>query len=124
MLVRSERGAYAMAAEGTVTGADLVRLGDGWLRSSIPGGGLIGTLAGSAPLGSKRLPVTIEIELHSEPEGLRVGTGGGSVAGYPAGPHRDDDRSGRRAAARDRSRRSVGCRPANNYPPPPVLQPR
>ncbi len=85
VLVRSELGAYAMAAEGTVTAADLVRLGDGWLRSSIPAGGLIGTLAGNAPLGSKRLPVTIELEIHSEPGGLRVGTGGGSVAGYPAG---------------------------------------
>jgi hypothetical protein len=28
----------------------------------------------------------VQIELISEPGGLRVGTGGGSVAGYPAGP--------------------------------------
>jgi hypothetical protein len=30
--------------------------------------------------------VAFEIELHSEEEGLRVGSGGGTIAGYPAGP--------------------------------------
>jgi hypothetical protein len=30
--------------------------------------------------------VALEIEIHSEPSGLRVGSGGGRIAGYPAGP--------------------------------------
>ena len=96
-------GPYAMAAEGTVTGADLVRFGATWLRTSIPGGALIGATARSTPLGRRSVPVAIEIELHSEADGLRVGTGGGTIAGYPGGPDRDDDRRSCGAAARDRA---------------------
>ena len=86
VLVRHASGPYAMGAEGAVTGADLVRFGATWLRTSIPGGALIGATARSTPLGRRSVPVAIEIELHSEADGLRVGTGGGTIAGYPAGP--------------------------------------
>ena len=86
VLIRRKAGAYAMAAEGTVSGADLVRLGEPWLRSSVPGGGLIGTVAGSTPLVTRAVPVALEIEFHSEAGGIRVGSGGGRIAGYPAGP--------------------------------------
>lgn len=86
VLARDRSGPYAMAAEGTVTGAELARLGHAWLRSSIPGVGLIGMVVPGVPLGSRAVRIAMEIELHSEPDGLRVGGGGGTIAGYPAGP--------------------------------------
>lgn len=86
VLIRRDSGPYAMAAEGTVTGAELLRQGGGRLLPAVPGTALIGALAGAAPLGSRRVPLALEIELHSEAGGLRVGSGGGSIAGYPAGP--------------------------------------
>jgi hypothetical protein len=85
-LVRRASGPFAMAAEGSVTGAELARSGESWLRSAIPGGPLIGAAARNLPLGARSVPVAFEIELHSEEEGLRVGSGGGTIAGYPAGP--------------------------------------
>ncbi|MFN8150432.1 MAG: hypothetical protein U0R24_04825 [Solirubrobacterales bacterium] len=51
-----------------------------------PGGGLLGSVAGSAPLGSRRIEVSLQIELISTAGALRVGAGGGTIAGYPAGP--------------------------------------
>ncbi len=86
VLVRRDSGPYAMAAEGTMTGAELLRHGGDWLLPAVPGTGLIGTLARGTPLGSRPVPLALEIELHSEADGLRVGGGGGSIAGYPAGP--------------------------------------
>ncbi len=86
VLVRRPGGPYAMAAEGTVSGAGLAGFGESWLRRAVPGGAIIGAVAGGAPIGSRRIPVAIEVELHSEAEGLRVGSGGGRIAGYPAGP--------------------------------------
>jgi hypothetical protein len=86
VLVRRAGGPYAMAAEGTVSGAGLAGFGESWLRRAVPGGALLGVVAGTAPIGSRRVPVAIEVELHSEPGGIRVGTGGGRIAGYPAGP--------------------------------------
>ena len=83
---RAGSGGYALAARGTTTGSDLLRFGDPWLRSAIPGGGLIGAVAGGAPLTDRPLAVSIEIELISEGGAIRVGSGGGSIAGYPAGP--------------------------------------
>lgn len=86
VMTRIGGGSYAMAATGTTSGRDLLRFGDPWLRTTIPGGGLIGSLAGGAPLTDRRISVSIEIELISDSTGLRVGSGGGSVGGYPAGP--------------------------------------
>jgi hypothetical protein len=37
-------------------------------------------------LTGRAIRVSIEIELLSDRDGLRVGSGGGSIAGYPAGP--------------------------------------
>ena len=86
VLVRHSSGPYAMAADGAVSGAELARSGGSWLRSAIPGGTLIGAAARTIPLGARSVPVAIEIELHSAPGGLHVGSGGGTIAGYPAGP--------------------------------------
>jgi hypothetical protein len=86
VMTRTGGGSYAMAAEGTTTGRDLLRFGDPWLRALIPGGGLLGAAAGGAPLSDRRVSVSIEIELVSDDGGLRVGSGGGAIAGYPTGP--------------------------------------
>jgi hypothetical protein len=89
VLTRTGGGSYAMAAEGTTTGQELIRYGDPWLRTAIPGGGLLGAVAvgvPSTPITSWPVRVSIEIELLSDRGGLRVRSGGGSIAGYPAGP--------------------------------------
>lgn len=82
VLERRGGGSYAMAVRGQTTPAELAVLG----LDAIPGGSLIGSVAGATPLGSRSFSVSLQIELISEPTGLRVGTGGGSIAGYPAGP--------------------------------------
>lgn len=92
VLTRTGGGSYAMAAEGTTTGRELIRFGDPWLRTAIPGGGLLGAVAAGVPLTpigsitSLRVRVSIKIELLSDGGELRVGSGGGTIAGYPAGP--------------------------------------
>lgn len=88
VLARSGTESYAMATQGTTTGAELVRLGEG-LISGLPGGPLIGAVAGAipiSPLSSREIAISVQIELISESGKLRVGAGGGSIAGYPAGP--------------------------------------
>lgn len=84
VLERSGFGSYAMAVRAHTTPAELATLGLEALPA-IPGGSLIGSVAGQA-LGSRRIPISLQIELISEPSGLRVGAGGGSIGGYPAGP--------------------------------------
>lgn len=86
VLTRSGSGSYAMATRGSIDGADLVRLGEGALRG-FGVDALVGVVArGTAPLVARAVPISVEIELISSDLGLRVGTGGGSIAGYPAGP--------------------------------------
>ncbi len=82
VLERRGGGSYAMAVRGQTTPAELAALG----QDAIPGGSLIGSVAGATPLGSRSFGVSLQIELISELGGLRVGAGGGSIAGYPAGP--------------------------------------
>ena len=84
VLTRSGGGSYAMATRATATAAGLARFGLDRLPS-IPGTGLIGSVAGPA-IGGREIALSVEIELISDRGGLRVGSGGGSIAGYPAGP--------------------------------------
>jgi hypothetical protein len=86
LVVRGEGLTIGLAAEATMTGSELLRFGEPWLRSAIPGGGLVGAVAGVAPSSGRAIRVSIEVELLSDRDGLRVGSGGGSIAGYPAGP--------------------------------------
>ena len=85
VLERSGGANYAMAVRGQTTPSELAALGLEALPP-IPGGSLLESVAGAAPLGSRSFAVSLEIELISEPGDLRVGAGGGSIAGYPAGP--------------------------------------
>lgn len=85
VLERRRSGPYAMATRAHVTPAELAALGLDALPQ-FPGGGLLGTVAGATPLSSRRIEVSLQIELISTAGALRVGTGGGTIAGYPAGP--------------------------------------
>lgn len=85
VLERSGGGSYAMAVRARTTPGELATLGLEALPE-MPGGALLGIAAGAAPLGSRSFAVALEIELITEPGGLRVGAGGGTIAGYPAGP--------------------------------------
>lgn len=84
VLERSGAGSYAMATRADTSAAELAGFGLERLRS-IPGAGLLGSVAGPA-LGSRRITVSVQIELASDENGLRVTAGGGTIAGYPAGP--------------------------------------
>lgn len=85
VLERAGGGSYAMAVRGQTTPSALAALGLETLLP-IPGSALLGSVAGVAPLTSRSFVVALEIELFSEAGELRVGAGGGSIAGYPAGP--------------------------------------
>ena len=77
-----------MATRGATTGAELARLGGGLLRG-LPGAGVVGAVAGGlpeVPMGGREVSIQVQLELISEDGRLRVGAGGGSIGGYPAGP--------------------------------------
>lgn len=84
VLEREGGGTYAMGVRAQTTASELATLGAE--SFSLPGGTLIGSVAGATPLGSRTFSVSLQIELISGPDGLRVGAGGGTIAGYPAGP--------------------------------------
>ena len=88
VLERAAGETYAMATRGTTTGAELARMGGDLLRG-LPGAGVVGAVAGGVrgvPLSQLEVSIEVQLELISEEGGLRVGTGSGSIGGYPAGP--------------------------------------
>jgi hypothetical protein len=84
VLSRAGGGGYAMATRARATPAALAALGLERLPS-LPGAGLIGSVAGPI-VGDREIPVSVELELVSRDGALEVSAGGGSIAGYPAGP--------------------------------------
>lgn len=82
-LSRASRGPYTMRSEARTSGAALADYGAEQLGGLAP---LLGVVAKGAPLTSRSFAVSIEVELRSERGVLAVASGGGSVAGYPAGP--------------------------------------
>lgn len=85
VLDRAGGGSYTMTVRAQTTAAELAALG----LEALPllrGGAVLGSVAGATPWASRSFTVALEIELISEPGGLRVGAGGGAIAGYPAGP--------------------------------------
>ena len=84
VLARSGGGSYAMATEATTSAGELARFGGERLQS-VPGAALLGSIVGPA-LGRREIAVSVQIELISEAGRLRVGVGGGTIGGYPAGP--------------------------------------
>lgn len=79
------RGAapYRLTARGVAAPADVVDFGAD--RLDLPGGALLGGLAGQA-LGRTPVPFTLDMELSSEDGRVAVRSGGGTVAGIPTGP--------------------------------------
>lgn len=83
-LVRDGSDAYVMTAEAETSAATLADYGVE--RLGIGGAPLLGMLAKQAPLGGRTVPVRVEVQLVSEDGLLSVASGGGTIAGYPAGP--------------------------------------
>jgi len=88
VLERHGAESYALATKGTTSAAELARLGEGLLRG-LPAAPALGSVASglpSLPLSSREVSISVEVELISDGGRLTVGSGGGSIAGYPAGP--------------------------------------
>ncbi len=90
VLTRVGHGTYAMATQATTTAAEIARFGVERLPGlppipGLPGLGLLGSAAAQA-IGGREITVAVQIELISEQGRLRVGSGGGTIGGFPAGP--------------------------------------
>lgn len=85
VLVRRGDEPYKLQADGGFSAADLARFGAE--RAKLPGAGLIGALIGATGVGAADVPLELDLELTTEPDGgVRVEDGGSSVAGIPTGP--------------------------------------
>jgi hypothetical protein len=82
-LTRDGSDEYHLATSSTAAPSDLVRYGADQL--GIPGGGLFQYLTGQAT-GDEPIPIHLDMGLQSDDGRIRVVSGGGTVAGYPAGP--------------------------------------
>ena len=82
-LTRDGSGPYHLVSRSQASAAELVALGADTL--GLPGGELFGGLAGQA-VGDAPLPIEVDMELASSSDGIEVTSGGGTVAGVPAGP--------------------------------------
>ena len=75
---------YTVRSSSATTPADLLGYGAGAL--GIAGGPLLEFFAGRAPLGSRPIPVMVDMEMESEDGRISIVSGSGTVAGYPTGP--------------------------------------
>ena len=82
-LTREDSGEYHLVTSSTTTASDLVGYGADEL--GIPGGGFLQYLTGRAT-GDRTIPIHLDMGLESDDGRVRVVSGGGTVAGYPAGP--------------------------------------
>lgn len=83
-LSRRGPGPYVMRSVATTSGAGLIDYGG--TVTGIAGAPLLASLARQAPLGDRRVPIEVEVELASTEGLLTVVSGTGTIAGYPAGP--------------------------------------
>ena len=81
---RDGDGPYAVRSTSSTTAADLVDYGAGAL--GIAGGPLLRFFAGRAPLGTREIPIRVDMEMESDDGRIHVVSGSGTVAGYPTGP--------------------------------------
>ncbi len=81
---RDGDGPYSVSSVSSTTAADLVDYGTGAL--GLAGGPLLRFFAGRAPLGSREIPIQVEMEMESDDGRIRIVSGSGTVAGYPTGP--------------------------------------
>lgn len=82
-LTRESPAPYRLRSRGSASPAQVVDYGLD--RLGLPGGALLGGLAASA-VGNRALPFSLDMELESSDGEISVVSGGGSVAGIPAGP--------------------------------------
>jgi hypothetical protein len=82
-LSRDGEGPYLMRSQASTTGAALARFGGSRLGGPLPA---LGAVAGRAPLVERAISVSVEVELTSAEGRLAIASGGGTIAGYPAGP--------------------------------------
>jgi hypothetical protein len=83
-LQRSGDEPYELRSMSATTAADLVDYGADAL--GLAGGPLLRFLAGRAPLGSRSIPIELEMRMESDDGRISIISGGGTVAGYPTGP--------------------------------------
>ena len=81
---REGDGPYAVSSVSSTTAADLVGYGAGAL--GLAGGPLLRFFAGRAPLGSREIPIEVDMEMESDDGRIQIVSGSGTVAGYPTGP--------------------------------------
>lgn len=84
VLERTGGGTYALAARARAGAGALAQLG-GERLPRVPGGRLLGAIPVPGSLAGAEVPVSVEAELESTSGRLEVLSGGGTVAGYPAG---------------------------------------
>jgi hypothetical protein len=82
-LIRLGSTPYRLTSRGQAVPADVVDFGVD--RLGLPGGEILGGLAGQA-LGNVPVPFALDMELASNDGRIVVVSGGGMVAGLPAGP--------------------------------------
>lgn len=82
-LTRRASSPYRLRTRGSASPADVVDYGAD--RFGIPGGSILGGLAGQA-LGRTPVPFRLDMRLESSDDGIRVLSGDTSIAGIPAGP--------------------------------------
>ena len=82
-LARDGDGPYRMRSEAVTSGAALASYSGEQVGGLAP---LLAALARQAPLGSRGIAVSVEVELVSDGGLLTITSGGGTIAGYPAGP--------------------------------------
>lgn len=82
-LTRNGDGPYLMRSKAATSGVALAGYSVEQLGGLAP---LLHGLAKQAPLGSRSFPLSVEVELISADGIVSIASGGGTIAGYPAGP--------------------------------------
>ena len=83
-LTRDGSGPYSVRSSSSTTAADLLDFGADAL--GLAGGPLLRFFAGRAPLGSRSIPISVDMQMESDDGRISVVSGSGTVAGYPTGP--------------------------------------
>ena len=83
-LRRDGDGPYRLRSSSTTSGGALVEYGSA--LTGLPGGSLLRALLGGSEVTETPVPVELDMELRSDNGRVEVESGGGTVAGFPAGP--------------------------------------
>lgn len=83
-MTRDGDGPYSVRSTSATTAADLVDYGADAL--GLAGGPLLRFFAGRAPLGSRPIPIEVDMKMESDDGRISIVSGSGTVAGYPTGP--------------------------------------